>query len=36
MTKKARDKESVLDILVGTGGHHWRVSWRWRTYHIWG
>jgi len=26
MAIKARDKELVLDILVGTCGHHWRIN----------
>jgi len=25
-----RDKEPVLNILVGTGGHHRKLSRRWR------
>jgi len=26
VAKKARDRELVLDILVGTGDHHWKIN----------
>jgi len=34
MAKKVRNKKSVLDILVGTGCRHRKLSWRWRVNHI--
>jgi len=26
VAKKVRDKEPVLEILIGTGGHHWKIN----------
>jgi len=26
VANKARDKELALEILVGTGGHHWKIK----------
>jgi len=34
VAKKVRDKEPVLDIIVGTGGRHSKFSPCWRTNHI--
>jgi len=31
VAKKARDKEQVLEILVGIGDRHWKLSPRWRV-----